>query len=112
MSQPDIDKLLRQIKPISDVDVAEVLKDFHETASQRLCNLVDEETVPPSLEWIVNELTIARYNRIGSENMTSKSVEGYSVSFLESDFAPYMMEIDRYIEQRERERLAGRILVF
>ena len=47
--------------------------------------------IPKSLEFIVEEITIRRFNRIGTEGMQSESVEGHSITFydLEKEFTPY-----------------------
>ncbi|MBM6949347.1 phage head-tail connector protein [Mordavella massiliensis] len=48
------------------------------------------------LDYIVTEVSIIRYNRIGSEGFQSHTVEGESVGFLSSDFDAYMDDIQAY----------------
>lgn len=48
------------------------------------------------LDYIVTEVSIVRYNRIGSEGLSSHNVEGENSSFLSSDFDPYMDDIQAY----------------
>lgn len=43
------------------------------------------ETPPRDIEDIIEEVTIKRYNRIGSEGMSQKSIEGLTTVFKESD---------------------------
>lgn len=62
-------------------------RDFPETAE-----------VPPELEHIVTECAIARYNRIGSEGMTSESMDGHSASYVDKDLSDYEADIRVYIE--------------
>src|SRR5699024_11626770 len=52
--------------------------------------------IPKSLEFIVEEITIRRFNRIGTEGMHSESVEGHSITFydLEKEFVRYDDIID------------------
>ena len=50
--------------------------------------------IPEALAYIVVEVAVARFNRIGSEGMSSHSVEGESISFSDDDFAGY--KADRY----------------
>src|SRR5699024_11689020 len=52
--------------------------------------------IPKSLEFIVEEITIRRFNRSGTEGMHSESVEGHSITFydLEKEFVPYEDIID------------------
>lgn len=48
------------------------------------------------LDYIIIEVSIVRYNRIGSEGTQSHTVEGESTSFLSSDFDAYMDDIQAY----------------
>lgn len=45
--------------------------------------------VPEHLEFVIVEVMIKRFNRIGAEGMSSKTIEGASVSFSQSDFDEY-----------------------
>lgn len=58
--------------------------------SSHLSSLLGKE-IPEHLEFIVEEITVRRFNRIGTEGMQSESVEGHSITFydLEKEFTPY-----------------------
>lgn len=56
---------------------------------------------PESMNHIILEVAIVRYNRIGSEGLSSHSVEGESMNFAESDFAGYMDEIQAFIDSNK-----------
>ena len=69
------------------------------------------DQVPESLAYIVPEVAVIRYNRIGSEGMSSHSVEGETVAYADNDFAGYMSEIEAYLdEQQTTKRGRGRFL--
>ncbi|MDD3230029.1 MAG: phage head-tail connector protein [Oscillospiraceae bacterium] len=53
--------------------------------------------VPDALLFVVTELTVARFNRVGNESMSSFSQDGESFSFSESDVAPYVADIRAYL---------------
>ena len=59
------------------------------------------EVIPEELDFIVEEISIRRYNRLGSEGFQTDSVEGHSITFyeLEKDFTPYQEIIDDYKEE-------------
>lgn len=48
--------------------------------------------VPQHLNFIVLEISVRRFNRLGTEGMKSESVEGHKIDFydLKDEFAPYM----------------------
>ena len=58
-------------------------------------------TVPEVLEYIVCELAIVRFNRIGNEGMDSYSQEGESISYSESDISPYLPAIQAWLNTQQ-----------
>lgn len=71
------------------------------TAQARLMLLLGGIEPPDSMNHIVREVAIIRFNRIGSEGMASHSVEGESLSFVEDDFAPFADEIQAFLESQQ-----------
>ena len=59
------------------------------------------------LDYIVTEVSIIRYNRIGSEGFQSHTVEGESVGFLNSDFDSYMDDIETYKRTKNSDTAKG-----
>ena len=60
---------------------------------------------PEELEHIIVDVAVARFNRIGSEGLSSHSVEGESLSFAENDFDPFMSEIQAFLDgQKDNSR--------
>lgn len=64
---------------------------------------------PEDMDHIILEVAIARFNRIGSEGMTSHSVEGESTNYGADDFEPYMAEIQAYLDTQKESR-RGKVL--
>lgn len=54
--------------------------------------------VPESLNYVVTEVSVKRFNRIGSEGITSHTVEGESMSFTDDDFAEFAGDIQAYLD--------------
>lgn len=52
--------------------------------------LTMQDAVPEQLEFIVIEVSNKRYNRIGSEGMSSESQDGRSSSYETNDFEEYL----------------------
>lgn len=61
-------------------------------------------SVPDELDYIVEEVSIKRYNRIGAEGMTAESVDGRSNTFQSNDFDEYMDDIERFYPTDSRNR--------
>ena len=66
------------------------------TTKERLKVLLGGIDPGDDLNYIITEVAIVRYNRIGSEGFQSHTVEGESVGFLNSDFDAYMDDIQAY----------------
>lgn len=80
-----------------------------EASEQRLKNLLGGLDVPGALEYIVLEVSVIRFNRIGSEGVTSHSVEGESMTFSDDDFSGYTDEIEAYLEEQSGTK-KGRVM--
>lgn len=63
--------------------------------------------VPGDLEYIVTEMSVARFNRIGNEGMSAYSQEGESITY-SSDIALYLPAIQAWNEQ-QKESAKGRV---
>ena len=75
----------------------------------RLCNrLGGAEQVPEALEYIVTMVSVAVFNRIGSENFSSHSVEGESISFIDDEMLKYEGDIQAWLDRQE-EPTTGRL---
>lgn len=58
-------------------------------------------TIPEELEYIVVEVSIIRFNRLGSEGVASHNVQGESMAWTERDFSPYKEEIQAFLDAQE-----------
>lgn len=62
----------------------------------RLKTLIGQTEVPSELEYIVTEVSIARFNRIGSEGLSGHTVEGEALTFKDNDFDQYADDIQTW----------------
>ena len=89
--------LLNRIKTLLGVtDNNELIYEITELTKSKILNYINETELPNELEFVLVELAIQRYNRIGSEGIASESVDGKSVSY-EDDFENYKPYLDDYI---------------
>lgn len=61
----------------------------------------ETEEIPDPLQYIVTELAIVRFNRIGNEGMSSYSQEGESITYGD-DIAPYLSAIQAWLSTQEK----------
>ncbi|RWZ59888.1 phage head-tail connector protein [Halobacillus fulvus] len=67
------------------------------------------EDIPEELTFIVEELAISRFQKLGSEGMESESVEGRAVTYREDDFRPYRDILETYIPKQDGD---GKVMFF
>lgn len=79
-----------------------------ETTRARLKVLLGCIDPGADLDYIITEVSIVRYNRIGSEGLSSHTVEGESLSFSDDDFAAYRDDIQAYLDG-QKEAKKGRV---
>lgn len=66
-----------------------------------LTQLPDDETVPDKLAYIVVELAIVRFNRLGNEGMKIFSQEGENITYrLTDDLEPFKEAIAGYLNSK------------
>lgn len=105
--------MLNDLKQMLGIDANETSQDdklklIISAATARLQVLLGGVEPPDSLDYIICEVSVRRYNRIGSEGMTSHSVEGESITFTDNDFAGFEDDIQAYLDtQKESKR--GRV---
>ena len=91
----DIEKLINGTQ-------AEQLAVIESMTRDRLTILLGGLTIPEDLEYIVTEVSVKRFNRIGSEGAQHHNVEGEVFMWSDTDdFAGYMDEINKYLEDQE-----------
>lgn len=93
---------LEVVKMLTKGDEAQ-LAILYTQMEQRLLNRINRSLtnvleIPVALEYIVDELTIIRFNRIGDEGMKISSVEGKSTTYDGSDLLMFEREIQEYID--------------
>lgn len=80
-----------------------IIDEIYERVEGRVLGILGDyglelEVIPRRLEYIVEEIAIARFNRVGSEGMSAESVGGHSITYAEDDlYKPYMEELNDYV---------------
>lgn len=93
-------KLMLGLRNVKDSALDEKLELIISGATARLSLLLGTQDIPESMNHIILYTSIVRYNRIGSEGLSSHTVEGESLSFVEDDFAGYKDEIQAYLDSQ------------
>jgi len=64
--------------------------------------------IPEALSYIVTEVSIRRFNRVGSEGLQSHSVEGETMTWPDDDFKPFMDDIQAWLDENQDDASTNR----
>lgn len=97
--------LTEDIKSLLSGTPEERLEVIEKRTRERLLVIIGSsiKEVPSELDYIVMDVVLKRFNRIGQEGMQSYSQEGLSMTFSESDFDEYADEIESWRKSKETE---------
>ena len=96
---------LARVKTLTGVfEQDELLTEIIQVAEEKILLYLGLNEVPIPLAWIVIELAIARFNRIGSEGMSSESVDGGTSSYIEDELGQYKHYLNEYMRQNTKNK--------
>ena len=76
----------------------ELLLEIVSIVKEKILSYLNLEEIPKQLDWIVIELSVSRFNRIGSEGMSSESVDGGSNTYITDELIQYKPYLDDYLK--------------
>lgn len=79
----------------------ELLTDILATTEKQMQVMLGEDNIPEELNFVLLEVAITRFNRIGSEGMKSEMVDGHRVEYVMDDFASYARVLVSYLPEKE-----------
>lgn len=92
----------------NDTSLDDKLRLIISTATARLTLLLGGLEPPESMEYIIREVAVIRFNKIGSEGMASHAVEGESLTFSADDFAAFSDEIQAFLAT-QKDSIRGKV---
>ena len=81
-------------------DIKAKVQTILEMTEQRL-SLMLGMSVPSALSYIVVEVAISRYNRIGSEGVSHHTVQGEAMTWSDNDFEPFKDDIQAWLDAQD-----------
>lgn len=105
-----LEKIKRRLG-IEDNLQDELLTDLIEDTMSHFKVLTGVDTIEDKYSFIVRDVAVLRYNRKGSEGMSSESVDGYSTSYIQEDFKQYMDILERDFNITDKTRKKGKVFI-
>ena len=105
---------LERIKIILGIDDDDDTKDalltiLLENAMNALCVYLGVDTLPNSLKYIAQELTVSRYNKIGAEGISTEKIGELSTTYSVNDLGRYKDILKMY---KDNNGLSGKKVKF
>ena len=92
---------LKMMLGIEDTALDDKLRLILTNTTARLTMLLGGIEPPESMDYIILEVSVKRFNRIGSEGMSSHTVEGESTNYADDDFAEYADDIQAFLDTQK-----------
>lgn len=94
-----VENILNRIRLMINVEGREeLLQEIIRLVAMPVLLYIKQEAIPTELEWVVVELAIKRYNRIGAEGFTEEKSDNIQNRYEESMINEYISFLDRWIE--------------
>lgn len=77
----------------------QLLRELIDITKEKILSYLNVKEMPQALSWILVELVVQRFNRIGSEGLVTESVDGKQNSYIEDELSQYKVYLDEYISQ-------------
>lgn len=100
-------KTMLEIAP-DDTTLDEKFKIIIRHATARLKTLLGGIDPPETLDYIIFEVVLVRFNKIGSEGFDSHSVEGEAITFTNADFKEFEADIQAFLDS-QKETTRGKV---
>ena len=84
-----------------NTDPDNILRLIISNATARLKTLLGGIDPPETLDYIIFEVAIVRFNKIGSEGFDSHSVEGENITFTNADFKDFEADIQAFLDSQK-----------
>lgn len=104
--------ILNDVKKLLSGTPDEQIAVIERRTEERLISLLGVLEVPTTFEYVLYEVTLKRFNRIGNEGMTSVGQEGLSMSFPDSDFDEYTQEFEDFRIKNDIDSKRGRFRLY
>lgn len=92
---------LKLLLDITDTALDAKLELIISMTTSRLKLLLGGIKPPAEMTHIILDVSVIRFNRIGSEGMTGHSLEGESTNYTDDDFGAYADEIQAFLDSQK-----------
>jgi hypothetical protein len=89
--------IIKTILGLSDTSKDVILNALYTNVESAVKLYINSDTVPAELVWVVNEATISRYNRVGSEGLSQENIDVIGLTYQADVLDVYKPYLDAYV---------------
>ncbi len=105
-------KMLLTIEDNSEDSLLMLLKEHSQWKIKAYLQLTEADVFPVVLDWVADEVTAKRYNKLSAEGLLSEGISGITHKF-EDDFLKEFKDVlDNYIRFNLPNTTKGRLVMF
>ena len=104
-----LDDLKVMIGPAADLQEDRLKLIIRQTEAQLRLKLRKKagDSIPDELAFIVTDVAMRRFNRVGDEGKSASSQDGLSTTWSTDDFADYASDIADWLDQQDQHKSLG-----
>lgn len=104
-----LDDLKVMIGPAADLQEDRLKLIIRQTEAQLRLKLRKKagDSIPDELAFIVTDVAMRRFNRVGDEGKSASSQDGLSTTWDTDDFADYASDIADWLDQQDQHKSLG-----
>ena len=104
-------KILLNIEDDSEDDLLVILKEHSQWKIKAYLQIDQEEEFPMILDWVADEVTAKRYNKLSAEGLLSEGISGVTHTFEEDFLKEFIPVLDNYIRHMKPTTKKGRLVM-
>lgn len=101
MAMTDIERIKTLVGVAVDEQTEARLQIYIDNAKKAICVFIGKDVTdfPDELSYIVDAITLAKYNKFHNEGMNSISEAGLSMTFNANDLQPYYNDLQAWLDR-------------
>lgn len=109
----DIDrlKILLNIEDDSEDELLKILKEHSQWKIKAYIQMEHDSEFPMILDWVADEVTAKRYNKLSAEGLLAEGISGVTHTFEEDFLEEFIPVLDNYIRHMNPTTKKGRLVM-
>lgn len=104
-------KILLSIDDETEDELLLVLKEHAQWKIKAYLHLDELTPFPLSLEWVADEVTAKRYNKLSAEGLMAEGISGATYTFEDDFLKEFIPVLDNYIRQNKTVTNKGKLVM-